>query len=398
MKQVTVLTVFVASPSDVVEERDSLEYVIREINTLWESSRRIRLELVRWETHAYPGVSSDPQAVINEQLCDSCDIFIGILWKKFGTPTPRADSGTEEEFQRAYDDYLRSPNDHRIMIYFKMDDVGMVNIDLPQLAKVFGFKESLPKKGALYWDFRGLTEFQSLLRLHLTRCVDDYGKSWGNTNSKFECQQLDVVVQDIEESSDDEGFLDLIEDMELGFSDMTEQIDRINTATIALGNKISERATEFEDIRLQGGEFDLKRVKRVCNNAAEHLETYADLLDVEMPTMSSRFAKAVESYARAAALLKDFSSSRDVTLESIDASIASTMSLQAVMSSAAGHVEDFRNIVSAQPRMTTQYNAAKKHALNSLAEYIRVLITGADRMTELQSLLSRIREDVSCED
>jgi len=58
-KQVSVLSVFVASPDDVPDERECLEGVIRELNLQWKS-RCVRLELVRWETHAYPGVGFRP--------------------------------------------------------------------------------------------------------------------------------------------------------------------------------------------------------------------------------------------------------------------------------------------------------------------------------------------------
>ena len=43
-------------------------------------------------------MGSDPQQIINSQVSDEYDIFIGILWTRFGTPTERAGSGTEEEF------------------------------------------------------------------------------------------------------------------------------------------------------------------------------------------------------------------------------------------------------------------------------------------------------------
>ncbi|MYD31374.1 MAG: DUF4062 domain-containing protein, partial [Nitrospira sp. SB0661_bin_20] len=63
------------------------------------------MDVVRWETRTTPGFGKDPQDVINKQISDAYDIFIGIMWTRFGTPTPRAGSGTEEEFLRAYDRY-----------------------------------------------------------------------------------------------------------------------------------------------------------------------------------------------------------------------------------------------------------------------------------------------------
>ena len=74
VRQEHVLSVFVASPSDVEAERGKLEDVIRELNLTWSRELSIRLDLVRWETHAYPGFGSDAQAVINEQIPDDYDL------------------------------------------------------------------------------------------------------------------------------------------------------------------------------------------------------------------------------------------------------------------------------------------------------------------------------------
>ena len=43
------------------------------------------------------GLGIDAQDVINRQLGEY-DIFLGIMNTRFGSPTHRADSGTEEEF------------------------------------------------------------------------------------------------------------------------------------------------------------------------------------------------------------------------------------------------------------------------------------------------------------
>jgi hypothetical protein len=47
----TVVQVFVASPSDVQEERDILEVLISELNGSWSKALGVRFELIRWETH-----------------------------------------------------------------------------------------------------------------------------------------------------------------------------------------------------------------------------------------------------------------------------------------------------------------------------------------------------------
>lgn len=115
----TILSIFVASPSDVDEERNRLEEVIRELNTTWSRDLGVRLELVRWETHAYPSFGEDAQAVINDQIPDDYDVFVGLMWYRFGTPTGRAGSGTVEEFQRAKKRFDANSDDLQLMIYFK---------------------------------------------------------------------------------------------------------------------------------------------------------------------------------------------------------------------------------------------------------------------------------------
>ena len=55
--QPRILKVFLASLSDVVEERDALTRLVRDINDVLAflaPEKRLSLELVRYETHAYP--------------------------------------------------------------------------------------------------------------------------------------------------------------------------------------------------------------------------------------------------------------------------------------------------------------------------------------------------------
>ena len=80
-EQFTNLKVFVASPSDVSEERKLLEQVVIELNKLIGTRLKYRLELIKWESDTYPGLGDDAQDVINKQIGDDYDVFIGIIWK-----------------------------------------------------------------------------------------------------------------------------------------------------------------------------------------------------------------------------------------------------------------------------------------------------------------------------
>lgn len=118
-KNITEYRIFVASPGDVQEERSILEEVINELNLTISSEREIKLELIKWETHSYPGFGADGQDVINKQIDDDYDIFIGIMHGRFGTPTNRAESGTYEEFLNAYERYKKDPKSISILFISK---------------------------------------------------------------------------------------------------------------------------------------------------------------------------------------------------------------------------------------------------------------------------------------
>jgi hypothetical protein len=94
------LRLFVASPGAVRAERGALVNVVSEVNHTLGDVRDYQVRLVQWESHVAPRAGR-PQQVINEQIGDY-DIFVGLMWRRFGTPTGVAGSGTEEEYRIAY--------------------------------------------------------------------------------------------------------------------------------------------------------------------------------------------------------------------------------------------------------------------------------------------------------
>lgn len=228
-RQEHVLSVFVASPGDVAEERDRLEEIIRELNDAWSRELCIRLELVRWETHAYPGVSDDAQAVVNEQIPLDYDLFVGIMWHRFGTRTGRAASGTAEEFQLAKQRYDDDPSSVRIMFYFKDEALPPSKVDADQLKRVAAFRKSLGREGVLHWMFSGLDEFDKLLRLHMTRQV----QAWQSKLKEDGLQVAgakeaeEVVASEAEDEEDDFGLLDLVDVFEDRFGELMRIAERI---------------------------------------------------------------------------------------------------------------------------------------------------------------------------
>jgi HEAT repeat protein len=172
MEQKRIMRIVVASPGDVQAERDTVPAVIDELNRGMAAERDLRLELYRWEADAYPGFHpAGPQGLIDPILrIEDCDILIGIFWKRFGTPTTDAQSGTEHEILCAFEAWRRNHRPH-IMVYFNQQEYELKsNEETDQREQVLNFKRRFPKEG-LWWEYKGETQFERLVRNHLTQFI-----------------------------------------------------------------------------------------------------------------------------------------------------------------------------------------------------------------------------------
>jgi uncharacterized protein DUF4062 len=169
--RIRVLRVFLASPSDLGEERERTRLAVEAINRSVARSLGWHVELLGWED-TLPGVSR-PQALINASV-DCCDLFIGLLWERWGSPTGACSSGFEEEFERSRRRHADS-GAPEIWLLFKeitprfLDDPG------EQLRKVIAFRgQQRKRRELLFREFAGaedlyekLWEYLSLYLLRL---------------------------------------------------------------------------------------------------------------------------------------------------------------------------------------------------------------------------------------
>jgi hypothetical protein len=162
--------VFVASPGDVTAEREIVWDVMESLNDMLRA-RHVALEPIGWETHTAPRVGRDPQTEVLAHIRpEDCDIFLGILWSRLGTETPRAASGTVEEFQLAHASFLEH-GQPRIMFYFSKVPLVPRLEDLPQLEAALRFQADVSRKG-LVAQYRDTAEFARLVLQHIYLAVE----------------------------------------------------------------------------------------------------------------------------------------------------------------------------------------------------------------------------------
>jgi hypothetical protein len=165
-----ILSVFLASPSDLPEERERAVSVVNEIN---QSIKTLdwSIDLLGWEDTS-PGYGR-PQALINRDV-QRCDLFVGLLWRRWGTPPAndtRYSSGFEEEYSIAKERREQNPSPE-IWMFFKKVDPSQAADPGSQLQRVIAFRESLASgRAVLFKEFDSLDAWEKMLRTYLWRHV-----------------------------------------------------------------------------------------------------------------------------------------------------------------------------------------------------------------------------------
>jgi tetratricopeptide (TPR) repeat protein len=175
------ISLFLASPGDVAEARHRAQVVVAELNQVLSQYFGIFLDPREW-SQAVPGMGR-PEAVILEQMpVDDWDLFVGVLWVRFGMPTGGNnpvtgevfESGTEEEFQLANESW-KSSGRPRILLYRCTEKPDLDRLSTDQLAKVQRFfKEFNPRTGkhpGLYREYVTADDFERQLRMDLLRLL-----------------------------------------------------------------------------------------------------------------------------------------------------------------------------------------------------------------------------------
>jgi hypothetical protein len=163
---VRLIKLLLSSPGDVAEERDRVSRAVFRFNQESVEERGLFIKLIRWEDMA-PQIGPGAQNVINKQIGEY-DLFIGIMWNRFGTRTDVAASGTKEEFDAAV--HLWKENEKPwITFYFCDRPANFTNPEqLEQKRLVLEFRSELQNLGVVR-SFISADEFEELVLKDLVR-------------------------------------------------------------------------------------------------------------------------------------------------------------------------------------------------------------------------------------
>ncbi len=356
-----VITIFVGSPSDVVEERIILEEVVKDINHQWSKSLKIRFELLKWETDTHPDIGKYPQEVINSQIENDFDIFIGIFWTRFGTQTENAGSGTEEEYNRVYERYKNIGNVN-ICIYFKDMAVSISKIDPEQLAKINAFKSKIIGQGVLYCQFNRSDDFKNIIRSHLEQILQ---KKVPDTNSDM----VTTEKKNEDQIEEERGLLDYVDIIYENIDNIKPILFQMKSDQELLQSGLNEHTNKLNLIHYS---YPNSRgtVNRIINSITFELSNYNNKFKITLDQLSSCSDLIFTNFHRAFLIAKAFPSENDDQLAEIKNCLLPSIDQ---LKSFEGTIDSVISIIKTIPPIKSNFISAQKKCIGLMSKFKTII-------------------------
>ena len=390
----TILTIFVASPSDVSDERDRLDTIVHEVNSAHARRTGVRLELLRWERDVSPAVGKDPQAVVNDQIPQDYDIFVGILWNRLGSPTSRADSGTVEEYEMAKERHDKDPDSVRLMLYFKdSPPPTMEGFEPDQYKKVQEFRSRVGNE-AIYRGFFAVDDFANSIRLDLTKLFYETSSVHGHTGyaetGRTDCASGDGS-RPLQDDDDDEGYFDLTEAFEEEMDSLNSTLNRMNDSVTGVGGNLHIRAEEITTLNSSVDGANLSKNEKqkhradalqVMKRSSKDMNAFVKRMKQDIPLFRRHLDKSISVFTKAVPIYLELNEGEDK--EGLKDIIGSSLE---AMKGMLVSMESFRDAVDGLPRLTTSLNRSRRETKKVLQEVVDITRGGIASLEVVLSML-----------
>ncbi|MDC6390962.1 hypothetical protein PP182_19910 [Maribacter sp. PR1] len=158
MFETKTIKILVSCPGDVDPEKEKIKRLCSDFTVANHGKSNIAFHVIDWKD--YVGHYGDRGQEQLNNYFGTYDVYIGILWKRFGTPPGSINeegkanqSGTEEEFRLAMNfwDRFRKP---KIQFFVKDYDKQVNNsLQSEQIKKVFEFLEELKRQNSSFLNY-----------------------------------------------------------------------------------------------------------------------------------------------------------------------------------------------------------------------------------------------------
>jgi hypothetical protein len=369
--------IVVASPSDLYGGRKAVFEAIRELNTALEI-QKVAVRGLGWEEYAVPGIDSEAQSVVSQQLLLEYDILIALFGTKLGTPTSKALSGTVEEIEHAIANVGSALGKQRVQVYFRDKIESISEIDIDDLKTLSDYRRDLGSRGIFYSLFKDDDDLGKQIRINLQRPILDFlsqrttsqpvsfASSRSNPNPDSPTAAADAIDNPI---ADDLGVLDYLEKAEQTLTICNRSLNRMAALILEIGVETEKQVPEVE--RLSSPSISATEKKCAINAFASFLKMKADDLKQEVSIAQENFDLFANSFIMLAEIERE-DGDVDKYKEGLTDFLKQAEGMLASLTSNREPVLQFKNSVENLPRITIQFNQAKRMLKEALNECLQL--------------------------
>lgn len=362
-------TVFISSLGDVKEERLVAKNIVDEINHWIGHIFPINLKPFLYEFSVYSDLDINPQNTVNNQLPE-IDIFLGIFWTRFGTPTTKFNSGSEEEFYNAFEKKKSEPDKIKMMMFFKEASLPY-ETDFIQFEMVKAFKEKIRYLG-ITSSFTDLKQFELLLRIQLPPAISSLYKKFNSVPNILDDFLFDpkTTAATFENENNKEVFAENINicstQIESSYSLLLDLMQRMNA--------INERISQMD--KLNNSE-KLGVFNQILDDYVEGILTFTQKCNLTMEDFDEYFENGVIAFSKAL-LLNEFSP------EEKELEISEMLSMKKGVRIAIENALEFNKILEEIPRVTRELRKSHyelEKTMNNMISHFLFTIKAIDSIS-----------------
>lgn len=183
---ITVYDMLVSCPGDVIDVMEVIRESVDSFNRTFGRRNNIEIVVNNWRTHSYPQFGASPQEILNQQFINNCDFAVAIFGTRFGTPTDKYHSGTEEEIE----DMVNSGK--QVFLYFLDRKINPSEIDIDQYNQVQNYKKKSVERG-LYCEVSSEEKLRVTFENHLNLYFSTIKSPIVDVNRIMNMDGIDIV-------------------------------------------------------------------------------------------------------------------------------------------------------------------------------------------------------------
>lgn len=414
----TIISVLISSPGDVPDDRDAAARAVEDLDRLLSRSDNVVLRVRRWEQDVSSEFGDHPQNVTDRAIVDDCDIFVGILCARFGTKTLTNESGTEQEFEKAFSRINDPNNPAEVLFYFKDPKLTAGDIDAEQLLKVQDFKKKHRGDG-FGPDYKDAAELERRLKFDLQAAVErllvkaglreprrarhpstaarktvrDELDSSGSADPDRESSRSQTETDPVPvhtsltgeildpESEDGLGMMELQDIVSERFAAVSQHLSMAGGSVELLGSRLAEKTDRLNEIADKTTRESQAKIKRIMVDAAGDINAYSDSISDMARALQDDFELALDAITQGVVMsLEDGLESQDDIidfLENIDG-------LEATIVGVLANVEGFKGVIDRTPRITAELKKARRRASASTASLLEFFERSLEALRRLR--------------